>query len=114
MGNFEKRKKLLFFSHVTRITQRKNQIPRSKGVLSNWRTDGHTDRHTHTKVNTEDTLSGFQELFLQPVIKDRSNMFTVDSFMKHCRASGGNSIFILFDSEPSKTVTSSNLFQNFQ
>ena len=25
------------------------------------------------KVNTEDTLSGFQELFLQPIIKDRFN-----------------------------------------
>ena len=37
----------------------------------------HTDRQTHrqtdTKVNTEDTLSGFQEFFLQPIIKDRSN-----------------------------------------
>ena len=30
--------------------------------------------HTHTKVNKEDNLSGFQELFLQPIIKDRSNM----------------------------------------
>ena len=37
----------------------------------------HTDRQTHrqtdTKVNTEDTLSGFHEFFLQPIIKDRSN-----------------------------------------
>ena len=32
-----------------------------------------TDRQTDTKVNTEDTLSGFQEFFLQPIIKDRSN-----------------------------------------
>ena len=32
-----------------------------------------TDRQTHTKVNTEDTLSWFPELFLQPNIKDRSN-----------------------------------------
>ena len=24
---------------------------------------GHTDRHTYTKVNTEDTLSGFQGFF---------------------------------------------------
>ena len=30
----------------------------------------HTD--THTKVNTEDTISGFQELFPQPLIKDQS------------------------------------------
>ena len=32
-----------------------------------------TDRHTHTKVTTEGTLSGFQEFFLQPIIKDRPN-----------------------------------------
>ena len=33
---------------------------------------GHTN--THTKVNTE-TLSRFQEFFLQPIIKDRSNIY---------------------------------------
>ena len=27
--------------------------------------------HTHTKVTTVGTLSGFQEFFLQPIIKDR-------------------------------------------
>ena len=32
-----------------------------------------THRQTDTKVNTEDTLSGFQEYFLQPIIKERSN-----------------------------------------
>ena len=32
-----------------------------------------TDRRTHTKVKTEDTLSGFQEFSLQPIIKERSN-----------------------------------------
>ena len=31
-----------------------------------------TDRQTDTKVNTEDTLSGFQEFFILPIIKDRS------------------------------------------
>ena len=36
----------------------------------------HTDRQTCMKVNTEDALSGFQEFFLQPIIKDRSNRFT--------------------------------------
>jgi len=35
---------------------------------------GQTDRQTHTKVKTEDTLSGFQEFSLQPIIKDRSNL----------------------------------------
>ena len=33
-----------------------------------------TDTQTDTKVNTEETLSGFQEFFLQPIIKDRSNI----------------------------------------
>ena len=49
----------------------------STDVLCSPRADGHTDRQTHrqtdTKVNTEDTLSGFQDFFLQPIIKDRSN-----------------------------------------
>ena len=34
---------------------------------------GRTDGHTHTKVKTEGTLSGFQDFFLQPIIKDRPN-----------------------------------------
>ena len=34
---------------------------------------GHTHRQTHTKVDTENTLSGFQDFFLQPIMKDRSN-----------------------------------------
>ena len=36
-------------------------------------TDRQTHRHTNMKMNTEDTLSGFQECFYQPIIKDRSN-----------------------------------------
>ena len=32
-----------------------------------------TDGQTHTKVTTEGTLSGFQDFFLQPIIKDRPN-----------------------------------------
>ena len=36
------------------------------------RTDGQTD----TKVTTVGTLSGFQEFFLQPVIKDRPDIFS--------------------------------------
>ena len=35
------------------------------------RTHRQTDRQTHTKVTTEGTLSGFQEFFLQPIIKNR-------------------------------------------
>ena len=34
---------------------------------------GHTDGQTHMKVNTEGTLSGFQDFFFQPIIKDRPN-----------------------------------------
>ena len=35
----------------------------------------HTHTHTHThRVTTEGTLSGFQDFFLQPIIKDRPNI----------------------------------------
>ena len=39
-------------------------------------TDRHTDTQTHRqtdRVTTEGTLSGFQDFFLQPIIKDRPN-----------------------------------------
>ena len=52
-----------FFSHVLRITQLKNYFPRSKGVSCILFTDGHTDRQVGT-------LLGFQDVFLQPIIKD--------------------------------------------
>ena len=45
-----------------------------KGVLCTPR----TDRQSHTKVNTENTLSGFQEFSLQPIIKDRSKIRVID------------------------------------
>ena len=35
-------------------------------------THRHTDTHTD-RVTTEGTLSGFQDFFLQPIIKDRPN-----------------------------------------
>ena len=35
---------------------------------------GRTDTQTHTKVTTVGTLSGFQEFFIQPIIKDRPNI----------------------------------------
>ena len=60
--NFEKQKNA-FSSHVSRITQPKNQVPRPKDVTCSPRIDRHTDRQTDTKVSTEDTLSGFQEFF---------------------------------------------------
>merc|ERR1711923_339838 len=68
-----KNKKNAFLSYVSRITLPKNQIPSSKTVVSSSRTETHTDRQTHTKVNTEGTLSGFQDFFLQPITKDRLN-----------------------------------------
>ena len=46
---------------------------KSKGMLSGVADrQTHTDRHSYTKVNTEDNLSGFLEFFRQPIIKDRS------------------------------------------
>ena len=64
---------MLYFSHVPRITWPKNYVPMSKGVLCSPRADRQTHRQTDRhKVNTEDTLSGFQEFFLQPIMKDRS------------------------------------------
>ena len=44
-------------------------------MVSSSRTDGDTDGQTHTKVNTEDTLSRFQEFSPQPIIKDRPNIY---------------------------------------
>ena len=41
--------------------------------VARLQTHRHTDRQTHTKVITVGTLSGFQEFFLQPIIKDRPN-----------------------------------------
>ena len=56
------------------------KIPRPKGVTCSLRTDTQTHRHSHTqtdrqthRVTTEGTLSGFQDFFLQPTIKDRPN-----------------------------------------
>jgi len=63
--NFEK-KKWKKKSHATRIIQPKNQVFRSKGVLCSMVTDRQTDK----KVNIEDTFSGFQEFFIQPIIKE--------------------------------------------
>ena len=35
-----------------------------------------TEKQRNTKVTTEGTLSGFQEFFLQPIIKDRPNIIS--------------------------------------
>ena len=41
-------------------------------------TDRQTDRQTH-RVTTEGTLSGFQDFFLEPIIKDQPNKRTNSS-----------------------------------
>ena len=48
-----------------------------KSVPCSPRTDRRTDVQTDTKVATVGTLSGFQEFFLQPIIKDRPNNFPI-------------------------------------
>ena len=45
----------------------------SQGSFSPKSGSSCTDIHADTKVKIEDTLSGFQAFFLQPIIKDRSN-----------------------------------------
>ena len=46
-----------------------------------------THRQTDTKVNTEDTHSGFQEFLLQPIIKDRSiyAKYAISDLQVQCR-----------------------------
>ena len=45
--------------------------------MDTW-TDGHTDR-----VTTVGTLSGFQDFFLKPIIKDRPNMIIIFQFTRY-------------------------------
>ena len=59
---FEKQKNTFFL--MSRIIQPKNWVPKSKGIFCS----------RGKREKTEDTLSGFQECFLQPIIKDRSNI----------------------------------------
>ena len=61
--NFEKQKHAIL-SHVPRILQSKNVVPRWKGVICSSFTDGQID----TKVKTD-----FFQIFLQPIIKEGSN-----------------------------------------
>ena len=68
----------------------------------------HTDRQTDTKVNTEDTLSGFQEFFLQPTIKDRSNYQNWAGTDNGCYMTG----FRSFDNKSGSTVLNFLQFVN--
>ena len=70
--NFEKQKNA-FLSHVPRILQSKNQVPRPKGVLCSSVTDRQTDRHESEYRGHPFKVSVFFQIFLQPIIKERSN-----------------------------------------
>ena len=50
-------------------TKNINKVTTSKGVTCSPHTDTHTHRQTD-RVTTGCTLSGFQNFFLQPIIKD--------------------------------------------
>ena len=63
-----KNKKMRFFLVSQGSFHPKIRLPDQK-VCSVARLQ--TDRQTDTKVTTEGTLSGSQEYFLQPIIKDR-------------------------------------------
>ena len=52
-----------------------------------------TDRQ---KVNTEDTLSGFQEFFLQPIIKDRSDLFVCSCMVVRYRSNDVKRYILIF------------------
>ena len=65
-----KNKKMCFFLISQRSLNPKIRFPGQKMCsVARLQTDTQTD--THTKVTTEGTLLGFQEFFLQPIIKDR-------------------------------------------
>ena len=67
--NFGKTKKCVSFSCPKNHSTQKlgSQVKRCSPQ------PGYTQTHTHTKLTTEGTLSGFQDFFLQPIIKDRPN-----------------------------------------
>ena len=69
------------------ITHSKNKVPIPKSVICSLFTDGQTDGQTDTKVNTDDTLSWFQDVFHQSIIKDRSNN---SDAIKNYKSSVGN------------------------
>ena len=73
--NISKNKKMLFFLMSQGSLSPKIRFLGQKVCsVARVQRDTRTDRQTHTKVKTEDTLSGFQEFFLQPIIKDRSDI----------------------------------------
>ena len=57
----------MLFSHVTRIAQHKKNRFLGQKVCPVARSQTH-------RQTTEGTLSGLQDIFLQPIIKDRPNI----------------------------------------
>ena len=66
-----KNKKMRFFRMSQGSLNPKIRFPAQK-LWSVARVRRHTQ--THTKMNTEGTLSGFQDISLQTIIKDRPNI----------------------------------------
>ena len=99
-----KNKKMRFFScpkdHSTQ--KLRSQVKRCDLQPVHRRTDTQTHRQTH-RVTTEGTLSGFQDFFLQPIIKDRPNI----NFFFFAHVSDKNNTFVnIFLSPPKNTSKS--------
>ena len=64
------------------------------------------NRHTDTQTDTKGTLSGFQEFFLQPIIKDRPNNNNkkhnckICVYLHYCCILGGRNSTRRFISKP--------------
>ena len=67
------KKKLFFLMSQGSLDPKIRFLGQKVCSVARAQTDRHTDTQTDTKVNIEDILSGFQEFFLQPIMKDRSN-----------------------------------------
>jgi len=66
--NFEKQKMHFFLTSQGSLDPKIRFLGQKVCSVARIQTDTRTD----TKVNTGDTLSGFQDFFLQPIIKDQS------------------------------------------
>ena len=88
-----KNKKMYFFLMSERSFTAKIRSPGPKMCPVAWlHTDRHT--HTHTKVTTVGTLSGLQEFFLQPIIKDRPKKYRSYFYLKRLQKKKMSIFFI--------------------
>ena len=62
-----------YVDRQTSQTERKTYRDLLRSRHWDLKIDRQTDTYTHTKVNTDDTLSEYQEFSLIPIIRDRSN-----------------------------------------